>query len=58
MGLLTYDIGCILSPGVSVYILAAKYLHQLVKELAFLLLSSGKMRQNFRACYKETKIMP
>lgn len=56
MCFLTYAISCIVGQGVRVYyILAAKYLHQLVKELAFLFLSSGNKKQNFRACYKEAE---
>lgn len=49
--LLTYAIGCIVGQGVRVYyILVAKYLHHLVKELAFLFVSSGNRKQNFRVC--------
>lgn len=50
--LLTFYIGCIVSQGVRVYhVLAAKYLYQLVEELAFLFLSSANRKQNFTAYY-------
>lgn len=55
--ILTYDISCIISQGVRVHpVLVAKYMHQLVKVFALLLLSSGNMRQNFRTCQTEADI--
>lgn len=48
MGLLTYAVACVVSIRLSIYhILVAKYLHQPVKELAFLFLSSGEKKKKF-----------